>query len=726
MPSRYLLTIALLLISLCLPTHAQTPPPEEEPPADFTRIEFEGKPELSASLNAYLWRHFKNRGGNGNVLFNQEYLLLSDIWLNATEPHRNLPIQQVHRDNLLSMQLDDEGYVNTHQHFSHAHDWGWPFPVWTQAGMGPGEWQGITAGWLFQEQPDLRGWAADYLKQSPELSKYYGSEAVQSWHVLSSYKSEGIVDKAWQVSPIEPVSKKPFELHWPEGVSIDAFNAPFIQIRWKSEFPLPPSEQPYLFFWQESNDDSPSPELNDNTSVIHCVDPPVIHRMNFSTHTPPSPDGFIHTILPMHEHPEWNGTIENLQIVLPASGGTYRIDSIFTCYDTRHTINNPIYILASAEYFKWTQDTDFLRQQINKMRTALHFMRNSMKGAERNYIRVEWPGHDGLAGFRIKEDGSKEQLPGHGIGSNYWDLMPFGWDDFYATYQYFAATNAMAEMEEWIATHPGWNVPQGALAFDHKALEDHAKQIKEKANELFWNKETGRYYASIDKNGKAYDYGYTFLNLEAIWYGIVPEDRAKSIMDWVSGQRIVEGDTSTGADIYHWRFGPRATTKRNVEWYGQGWYNPEHIPWGGQVQDGGAVLGFTFYDLFARLKVYGPDNAVQRLEEIMAWDREVQAAGGYRAYYADGSHGTTLQGCGTPGGLGIDCEFYESSMLPAFVIHGLAGLYTFPGELDTYRSSPRYTRGVPLPGLSVQNLKFKGELLSIKAAGSRISINTQK
>jgi hypothetical protein len=111
------------------------------------------------------------------------------------------------------------------------------------------------------------------------------------------------------------------------------------------------------------------------------------------------------------------------------------------------------------------------------------------------------------------------------------------------------------------------------------------------------------------------------VNLDAIWYGLANDENARTAMDWISGARIVEGDTSTGTDIYHWRFGPRATTLRNVEWYAFPWTRPEHIPWGGQVQDGGAVLGFTFYDLMARLKVYGPDNAWQRLVEILQWEK---------------------------------------------------------------------------------------------------------
>ena len=68
--------------------------------------------------------------------------------------------------------------------------------------------------------------------------------------------------------------------------------------------------------------------------------------------------------------------------------------------------------------------------------------------------------------------------------------------------------------------------------------------------------------------------------------------------------------------------------------------------------DGGAVFGFSYHDLMARLKVLGPDNAWQRLREIIPWFEEVQAAGGYRKYY-DGSREGSLQGGGTAGGLGL-------------------------------------------------------------------------
>ena len=188
-------------------------------------------------------------------------------------------------------------------------------------------------------------------------------------------------------------------------------------------------------------------------------------------------------------------------------------------------------------------------------------------------------------------------------------------------------------------------------------------------------------------------------------------------MDWLTGKRIVEGDTSTGDDIYHWRFGPRATTKRNIEWYGFMWTGPETIPWGGQVQDGGAVLGFTFYDLWARLEVLGPDNAWQRLREILAWEKEVWEAGGYREYYKDSTRGTTLQGGGTAGGLGIDFEFFESSLMPSIVTYGFLGLEP---AVEALRINPRLPAACPEIGAA--NLLYRGTRMDILATNSSLRI----
>ncbi|MBN1844907.1 MAG: hypothetical protein JW810_04430, partial [Sedimentisphaerales bacterium] len=490
----------------------------------------------------------------------------------------------------------------------------------------------------------------------------------------------------------------------PAGVSIEAFQAPFLQLRWRRVDGAEPRSVPYLE-WLGDSDRDYRPE----------------RRVYFYPEKTSLSGEMYHSLMTMYRHPLWQGKIQRMRICLAPgeSEARFEIDSFFTVYDTRHTINNPIFILASCRYFNWTGDLDFLRRQIPRLRTALRYQQTVMGGLRYNHIRVAWPGHDGLAGYTQNPDGSIVIHGGHGIGNNYWDLLPFGGDDLYATNQYYAATLALADLEEAIEQHPGWNIPLGVLRLDPGELRDHARRVKQTANEHFWNETAGRFYACIDARGQAHDYGLTFLNLDAIWYDLATPDHARRIMDWIDGRRIVAGDTSTGADIYHWRFGPRATTKRNVDWYGQGWFHPEGIPWGGQVQDGGAVLGFTFYDLWARLRLLGPDDAWQRLSQILAWERQVHAAGGYRKYYEGGRQGTNLQGGGTAGGLGIDHEFYESSLLPAIVPYAFLGLRALPqGTLQIEPSLPR-----ACPEMAIKNLLYRRMVLDVRAGRDSIRLN---
>lgn len=686
---RTLLSTALLIL-LLVPSGAargQELPPR---PADLTAFEIPAAPEAATVLSDYLWRHFHLRGGNGTVLFNKEYMTTADLWLgNARERGSDLPIQAVHRRDLLAIEMDDEGYVLTHQHFSHAHDDGWPFPLWTQVEAGTG-----GAGWHFQALESVPGWVGDSLRHH-KAENWCGTKAAEAWS-LHQVTSGGIVDNRWQIEAAGPEAN----ITSPEGVTIDAFQSPFVQVRWRSAQAVDPSALPYLE-WRHNGQDAFDAS----------------RRMTiYPESTPLSPKDQFHSILALHRHPEWTGKIAQLRLVFPGMG-TYSIDSIFTAYDTRHTINNPVYILACTAYFNATGDLDFLRRVINPMRIALRYQQTVLGGLERNFIHIPWPGHDGRAGFEIKANGDKRVLGGHGIGGNYWDLLPFGADDAYATNQYYASTLAMAGIEEAVRANPGWDLPLGALAHDPAALHAHAAQVKETANTHFWNEETGRFAANVDADGKRWDYGFTFLNLDAIWYGLASDEHARSIMSWLEGDRIIGRDTSSGDDIYHWRFGPRATTRRNIEWYGFMWYAPESIPWGGQVQDGGAVLGFTFYDLWARLKVVGPDNAWQRLSEIVAWEKEVHAAGGYRAYYADGKQGTTLQGGGTAGGIGIDHEFYESSLLPTIIPLGFLGITPGPGVLYI---APRLP--VACPEMRVTNYAWHGGLFHIAATPDTITV----
>ncbi len=709
MMKHYLFALMMLLVPAMHLAAQEATPQADQPmipeindlqegvPAEFPRFYFANHDESAQYLNRYLWYHFTNRLSNNKTLFNKEYLMVGDMWLaGANDKKREKPIQEVHREDLSGIRQDDEGYVFTHQHFSAAHEHGWPFPLWTQPGDTPEHAVGVTVGWHFNTENSQ--WALDYLR-GWNKPQYLGEGATQGWELIN-LKANGIADKKWQ---LEATGPNPM-LVTPAGMTLDAFNAPFMQLRWTRTGEPKNHALPYLE-WMREGDSDFSPE----------------RRVFIHTRTEEWEDYFGAKLcmIEMFKHRLWQGKIKRMRLALAPgeSSGKFGIDSFFTVYDTRQSINNPIFILAGIQYFRWTHDLDFLAGQINRLRIALRYQQTEMGGLKYKHIRNTWQGHDGLPGW-TRVDGDKMAFhPGHGIGNNYYDLIPFGWDDMYATSQYYASLLELAELEEAILKNPGWNVPRGTLALDPAALRKHAKEVKEEANRLFWNEKTGRFIGSIDTNGKAYDYGFTFVNLEAIWYGIASPEHEQQIMDWISGKRIVAGDTSSGEDIYKWVFGPRCTTLRNEVWYGQGWHKPWGIPFGQQIQDGGAVLGFAFHDLWARLNVISPDDAWTRLKTIMEWEKTVAAGGGYRAYYQDGSKGATLQAGGTAGGIGIDCEFFESSMLPAFVVLGFLGIEP---EMDALAIHPRLPADCPEMG--IRNLLYQNVRMDVKVKPGTIDL----
>lgn len=710
-PITALLIMSIMPILMCSQTAAEKSPivPHMNDltkgvPQDFPRFYFSGHDREAQLMSNYLWYHFSKRAGNMKTLFNKEYLITSDLWsAGAVDNARAKSIQDVHREDLSNIRMDETGYVMTHQHFSHSNDRGWPFPLWTQAASSPDKLNGLTVGWHFQHEGPEWMWLWGMFLNQWKLPQFNGESCIKNWE-LDNVVSRGISDEKWQ---LESTGASPM-ITTPAGMEIDAFNAPYMQLRWTRTGESKPHNLPYIEW------------LRDGDTAFGAD-----RRIYFNTGNNEEFEGTSksqHSIIEMSKHPLWKGKIKQMRLSLAPgeSDVLFAIDSFFTVYDTRHTINNPIFIMACWNYFKWTGDLDFLRRNINRMRDALRFQQQDLHGLEFNHIRNTWIGHDGIAGFIRNKDNSITLKPGHGVGSNYWDILPFGWDDMYATSQYYASTLAIAELEEAVKAHPEWSLPSGAYALNPVVLRKHAAKVKETANRKFWNKDTGRFIACIDRDGKKHDYGFTFLNLDAIWYGIADEKNARSIMDWMSGRWIIEGDTSTGADIYHWRFGPRATTKRNIDWYCQGWWSPESYPFGGQVQDGGAVLGFSFYDLWARLNTIGPDDAWSRMTEMLKWEDEVAKAGGYRAYYADPKHGTTLQGGGTAGGIGIDAEFFESSLIPSIVTMGFLGIRP---DASSLHIAPKLPKACPEMGMS--GILYHNVRLGMRAGKGVITIEVK-
>lgn len=640
-------------------------------PDDFPRFKVSGNEKTMDLLRQLYYLHYVPAGPMATLW--DEWLSGSSLWPAVSTEGKMISIRKRWSQALSSRKIDSEGYVATHQHASIAHQDGWPFPFWKQGGPGTWGWHfsldGVPNGWHGTEERTQEGW--------------------ELWGGIDN----GISNRAWNIelaSPNAYIRTMPLIIH--------SDQSPFIQLRWRASG-LEDS-QPYLE-WITEEDPNFSPEKR------------------FYFHPITESQGIVYTMIPVFRSPLWTGKITKLGINFGNKSDKAKvgIQALFTQYDTRHNINNQTFIRGCCQYFWWTRDLNFLRNNLGRIRLALLYLMNDLGGKSEKCIIAPFPGHCGRSGIERLNDGTKIIHSGRGIGNNYWDLLPMGYKDAYATIHYYDTLKYMAILEKEISNHPEWNMPLGPLRNTPEEILKHAEEIKSFAGQLFWNKDTGRFVCGIDIDGKSYDYGFTFINCEAIYYDFATEEQAKSIMEWLDGERTVEGDTSQGKDIYRWRFGPRSTTKRNIDYYGWFWNAPETIPWGGQVQDGGAIFGFSYHDLQSRLIVLGADNAWSRLKEIIEWFDEVQQAGGYREYYKDGIRGTTLQGGGQAGGLGLDYEFFESILVPQIMINGFMG---FKPRGDGFEINPRLPKD--WNSLEITQIHLHDMILDVSASKDTIIV----
>lgn len=560
---------------------------------------------------------------------------------------------------------------------------GWPFPDYAQS-------RGESRGWEFNGSGQ-ESWSATNLDSSSVSGGYWTAATTQ----------------------LDPHITSP-------NISVDTFHAPFVSvdITWDVLDPaMEAGEADLQMYWRTAAD----PTWSEGKSVRASVDG-VIPIMPV--------EGQRYRIwFPMFLYPDWEGQeviqirfdpVRNLSAT-PRSA-TWSISHIRMDYDSRHAINNPVYVRATARKFFWDGDESFLAAQLSKMRQATQFMLTHLQAEALNHIDQSWfVGHDGIGWT-----GPGASRTGGGIGGNYWDILPMGPRDMHTSARFYLAMKAMAEVEAFVEANPSLDSakpsvigPDGSTVVPYAetaaSLAARLPAIRQAIHDEFWNPATGRYGGWRNANGDLRDYGFVHANLVALEAGIPDEASAASIIDWLSGDRIVAGDTSTGADIYHWEFAARATTLRN-EWdYNWGW-DGSSVPFGEQVQDGGAVLYTTFYDIKGRLLYGDVEGAWDVWERMLVHHQKVLDNGGlgpdfYREYY-DGDPGPdNLQGGGTAGGLGLDVEFVESLMTPSSYVFGWVGAEAFePGVLTI---EPRIPPA--LASVGVENLMFRRNGIKIVA-----------
>lgn len=623
-------------------------------------FEIPDHPRETAALNA-MFAQFHPGSGPKATLWDA-WLPQCALWQDRGADGTPNTLDAAWKQALSTRIVDPDGYVATHQHPSIAHPLGWPFPFWTQGKTG--------VGFHFSFEDTVGPpWRPEALSPTDGCS-------------LEGLDDRGLGPSGWT-----------FAVHaehatWTTPpLQVDVLEAPFVQVRWRG------TDLAAAHVALEFTTDA---------------DPQFSAARRIPLETPPPSPTRVETI-ETSAHPAWRGVITRMRLVVDGAprDATLTLQALFTQFDTRHTVNNAAFLLGMRDVWTWTGDDAFLRANAERIRSAARYVVRQQIDRVAHVVSTRFVGHDGRSGLAFAADGTKTLRPGVGIGGNYWDLLPFGGLDAYATISAYAALDAIATLEVALRERGGDSVPPD-FALDPEWIAALRDSMRNAFATTFWNEATGRFGACVDVDGVLHDYGYTFLNEEAIARGLVEPDKARSILDWIDGVRTVDGDTAIGPDVFAFRFGPRSSTRRNVDWYGWYWSGPESIPFGGQVQDGGAVLGFSSDDVLARIAVRGPDAAWERMREILLWYDEMRAAGGPRAYYDGKTRAGTLQGCGVAGGLGIDCEFFESALVPNVMLTGFGGVRA---TADGLAIVPRLARAWPL--LRVRGVRIRGNVLDL-------------
>ena len=196
-----------------------------------------------------------------------------------------------------------------------------------------------------------------------------------------------------------------------------------------------------------------------------------------------------------------------------------------------------------------------------------------------------------------------------------------------------------------------------------------------------------RYITSINAKGVRLDFGLTFVNFMAVAAGLADDVRTEAIYSWINGDRIIEGDTSTGSDIYgHFGYSARSNTvdvstvtDEKGGWYW--WYNSETMSpaaglgaYGNQMQNGGTIFYTEYYDIMGRYTI-DADDAFGRFSVIMKEFHKDSLRRNSRTVYGEYMEGV----------LG---EFPESGLVPYTFVCGLMGLNVTKKGLEISANLP--------------------------------------
>ena len=357
---------------------------------------------------------------------------------------------------------------------------------------------------------------------------------------------------------------------------------------------------------------------------------------------------------------------------------------LYLTYDFRLLNTNAVFVQAVWNYYVWTGDDAFLSGQLQRLRDAMQYQLDWLGGSE--YILNGDNAYDSDHGGIHNED----------IGTNYWDIMPFGGKDAYCSIDFYNSLKAMAQLEYTLG-----NPAEGDF------YSNLSEQAKAAYNTAFWSTSTERYVGAIDRLGNIHDYGFSFVNIEALSAGLGDSTKASQIYSWLDS-----------GDIYSkWEFAPRT----NVASTQNLWRIPNNnsYVWEQQIQDGGANLYVSGYDVIARAKLIGADDAYVRMKAVLErYSEPDKLTGGSPTIFNE----TIQGGSDGPGSLGVmSHEFPESGIAGSSFVYAFIGLEP---KSDGLHMNPKLP--ISQEYIGAKNINYRGMNLNFHITDSNIRIECTK
>lgn len=359
----------------------------------------------------------------------------------------------------------------------------------------------------------------------------------------------------------------------------------------------------------------------------------------------------------------------------------------------------PRYIIAVHDFYVWTHDSAFLKQNLPKAEVVMDsYLLEAMRGAD-GLATITWPDNDGTATSRP---------------STYMDQIRSGYQVTWINDAFYTALVGLAELE-----HTAWSMSGSAAARSRwQRYEQIADGLRSEFQKKLWNPRTSRFVTWIDADGSVHDTGATYANLEAVARGLATESQALQILDQLdSAEAAPTGGGAHKGSTYAYQnvFAPRSQLRPfqipGPEW--DQWSVPPDIaddyPYGEQVENGGTAMWWAYYDIMARLRYTGADDAFHRMRCVV--DRCA-----YDSYYltfdANSKPARSMNSYGEDWTeVGTNWPFPESGIAILPWIYGFLGLRASGDQLTV---SPNLPSNITQLGAS--RIDFNTQELTVQVA----------